>query len=252
MTSLAAGETFGEVAAGPAAGMTLSRHRPDHALPLHEHAGAYVCAVLAGGFHEHDPRGEAERGAGEIILHPAGQRHADTFGAHGALCLNLQIDPPCEPLARRAEPALARALTELAAEVAKGGQGDGLTAAGLKAEVLDRLVRPETRADLDCVARVLRALDEAPAADWTLEALAGIAGRHPTHLARAFRTRTGLTLGAYRRRRRLIDLCLDLRLGREPLSALAHDHGYADQAHMSRAFRAFSGATPAAYRRRAR
>lgn len=252
MTSLLAGETYGEVACGPVAGVTLSRHSPDHALPMHEHASAYVCAVLAGGFREQDPRGEAHRSAGQVIVHPAGQRHADAFGPRGALCLNLHIERAPDSLARAAGPDMARAIDELAAEVAKGGQGDRLAADSLRAEVLDLLTRPRVADDPTGVGRVLQALDDAPAADWSLGSLAAVAQRHPNHLARTFRTRMGVSLGAYRRRRRLIGLCLDLRLGTEPLSGLALDHGYADQAHMSREFRAFSGLSPSAYRRAAR
>lgn len=254
MSTLGHGQTFGQVAAGPAAGSTLSLHGAGHMLPDHEHACAYVCVVLSGGFRETGARGDAERRAGEIIVHPAGDRHADAFGPEGALCLNLHLatgEP--EPLARRAEPELASLICGLAAETARGEAGDRLEAEALSAEILGRLDGAAMRKDDDCcIDRVLRALDEAPAHDWSLSALAEVAGRHPTHLARAFRRRTGLTLGAWRRRRRLTRLCLDLRFGRSPLSELALEHGYADQAHMSREFRGFTGLTPAAWRNRAR
>lgn len=254
MSQLRYGQTFGEVAAGPAPGVTLSRHAGGQALPAHIHESAYVCLVLSGGFRESGGRGEAERLAGEVIVHPGGERHADAFGPDGALCLNLHLgDEEAQPLARRAEPGLAVAIQALAAETARGEAGDRLAAEALVAEIVHRLGRPEAQpADADCVDRVLRALDEAPARAWTLAALAEIAGRHPTHLARVFRRRTGVTLGAWRRRRRLTALTLDLRFGRAPLSELALDHGYADQAHMTREFRAFAGASPAAWRRQAR
>lgn len=254
MSMLDHGQTFGQVAAGPAAGTTLSLHAADQRLPDHEHASAYVCVVLAGGFRETGSRGDAERRAGEIIVHPMGDRHADAFGCEGALCLNLHLgQAEVAPLARRAEPELAIVIHQLAAETAKGLSGDLLSCEALTAEIVGRLTRPDTGdADPDCIGRVLRALDEAPGHDWSLTALAEIAGRHPTHLARAFRRRTGMTVGAYRRRRRLTALSLDLRLGRVSLAELALDHGYADQAHMTRDFRSFAGVSPAAWRRQAR
>jgi len=253
MAALHIGETFGQVISGCSGDVTLSRHGADEILPLHEHAQAYVCVVLAGTFAERDPRGQAQRKAGEVIGHPQGDRHADVFGPGGALCLNLYLDHDlAAAIARRAEPDLARSVNELAAEIAKGPFGDPLSAGALAAEILDRLHRPNADPDPDCVARVLEALDDAPEATWRLADLADIARRHPSHLARAFRRRTGLTLGAYRRRRRLVRLCLDLRLGRASLASLALDHGYADQAHMSREFRAFAGVSPNAYRRAAR
>jgi len=254
MAMLDYGETFGTVITGPASGATLSLHAPDGRLPAHEHAGAYVCVVLSGGFLETGRRADAERRAGEAIVHPCGERHADAFGAQGALCLNLHLgDAEAQPQSRRAEPELISAVHRLAAEIARGGKGDRLDVQALSAEIVDRLARPDPRgAACGGVERVLAALDEAPAHDWSLSALAEIAGRHPTHLARAFRRRTGMTLGAYRRRRRLTALSLDLRLGRGPLADLALEHGYADQAHMSREFRGFAGLSPAAWRRQAR
>jgi AraC family transcriptional regulator len=254
MSMLDHGQTFGQVAAGPSAAVTLSLHAPDQRLPDHEHACAYVCVVLSGGFREHGRGGDNERRAGEIIVHPAGDRHGDAFGAAGALCLNLHLGgAAAEPLSRRAGPELACLIQALAAETARGAAGDGLHADALAGEILACLSAPQDgRQDGCCVHRVLQALDQAPGADWSLEALAEIADRHPTHLARAFRRRTGLTLGAWRRRRRLTRLSLDLRLGRTPLAELALEHGYADQAHMSREFRSFAGVSPAAWRRAAR
>jgi AraC family transcriptional regulator len=252
MPQLIQGQTFGEIATGPVPGATLSRHFPDHQLPLHEHAGAYACIVLSGGFRERNARGESLRKAGDVILHPPCEKHADEFGSNGALCLNLQIaEESVQPVGRRADLDTIRTADELAAEIAKGMHGDGLAAEALIAELTGLLI-PCRPAATDCVARVLEALDEAPEEEWTLDALAKVADRHPTHLARAFRARTGLSVGAYRRRRRLTRLALDLKLGCVPLSTLALEHGYADQAHMSREFRAFAGLSPAAWRKLAR
>jgi AraC family transcriptional regulator len=253
MPSLVPGQTFGEIANGLAAGATLSRHSPDHRLPLHEHEGAYACIVLSGSFRERDAGSETVHRAGDVIVHPAGERHADDFGRSGALCLNLRIDATLvvNPGGRRADPVTIRAADELAAEIAKGEHGDRLVAEALVAELA--ALAPACRAPVaDCVARVLQALDDAPEEHWTLTALAQLAGRHPTHLARAFRARTGVSVGAYCRRRRLTRLALDLRMGCAPLSILALEHGYADQAHMSREFRAFAGVPPAIWRRLAR
>lgn len=252
MPSQASVQTFGEVAYGPVSGATLSRHAPNHRLRSHEHAAAYACIVLGGGFRERYARGEILHKAGDVILHPAGERHADDFGDVGALCLNLHLDEPVmAPLRQRADPCTIRTADELAAEIAMGRCGDSLVCESLIAE-LAGLVYMRSPPAADCVARVLRALHDAPDEEWTLDALAGLAGRHPTHLARAFRARMGVSLGAYRRRRRLTRLALDVRMGSAPLSQLAHEHGYADQAHMTRAFRAFAGVSPAAWRRLAR
>jgi len=159
---------------------------------------------------------------------------------------------PTEPLRRRSEPNLTATIQELAAETVKGDLGDRLTAEAAAAEIKhDLLAVGQNSQRTDCVSLVLEALDDAPEASWTLGALARIAGRHPTHLARAFRARTGMSIGAYRRRRRLIRLCMDLRTSTRGLSELALVHGYADQAHMTREVRRFTGMAPSAFGGRA-
>src|SRR5262245_22526504 len=136
MPPLGPGQTFGDVATGPAPGATLSVHTAGHRLPFHEHAGAYACVVLSGSFLERGAIGEAECRAGDIIVHPSGERHADDFGGGGALCLNLQLaELDTQPAARRADVSILRAADELAAEIAKGACGDRLVADSLIAEL---------------------------------------------------------------------------------------------------------------------
>lgn len=250
MSPLKFGETFGSVVEGPLPGVTLSAHPSNSYLPAHEHAAAYICVVLSGSFLE---RGCADRhhcGERTIVAHPPGERHSDIFGPEGALCLNVYMEfSPAEPFRRRSEPNLTAAIQELAAETVKGHLGDRLTAEGAAAEIKHvPWGLSQNSQGSDRVSMVLEALDDAPEAPWTLGELAMIAGRHPTHLARAFRARTGMSIGTYRRRRRAIRLCMDLRTSTRGLSELALLHGYADQAHMTREVRRFTGIAPSAFR----
>lgn len=253
MTTLAYGRTYGDVFEAPATRLkaTLSLH-PAHAdTPPHAHENDYVCLVLAGRFCERTAHGEAEWRAGDAVVHRGDETHQDRFGPEGARCLNLHAPDglAVEPGGRRCDPE-ARSLAEaLAAEIAVGGDGLGVEA--LTAELMARLFETEVEGldDGDWIGRVIEAIDAAPDRAWRLDELANIAGRHPTHLARAFRRRTGLSLGAWRRRRRVTELCLRLRRDETPLAELAADLGYADQAHMTREFRALSATAPGAWRR---
>jgi len=68
-------------------------------------------------------------------------------------------------------------------------------------------------------------------------------------LSRAFRTETGLTLSAYRRRLR-VSLTLErLAAGEQSLAGLAAEAGFADQAHMTRTLRRETDLTPGQLRR---
>jgi AraC family transcriptional regulator len=82
-----------------------------------------------------------------------------------------------------------------------------------------------------------------------LRDLAATAGVHPDHLARAFRLRFGVPVGAYVRRLRLDWAAGQLERGDVTLVHLALNAGFADQSHFTRAFKRHTGLTPAEYRR---
>ena len=97
--------------------------------------------------------------------------------------------------------------------------------------------------------RIVEAISEEPDRRWSLGELAGIADRHPVHVAQAFRARMGLSLGAFQRVRRLTSVSLALRTSSTPLAELAAAFGYCDQSHMTTEFRTAFGVSPGRYRR---
>jgi len=86
----------------------------------------------------------------------------------------------------------------------------------------------------------------------SLTELAAAVGRHPTHVARAFRREHGVTVAEYSRSLRLEWARTQLALGDTPLSRIAIDAGFSDQSHFTRAFRRHQGITPGRYRELAR
>ena len=252
MSVLQQGSTYGIQVTAPCGGAVLSLHAPEETLPWHEHSGAYVCVVMSGAFLESAGSRDARRRTGDIVLHPAGARHADRFGGDGGRCLNLHVsaDMIARPELRRATAGIRAAAGELSVQSALGHAGDRLTAETALAEILDVLFNAKSAETRAPVSRVLEALDDDPQRAWTLTDLACLSGRHPTHLARAFREATGVSIGEYRRRRRLVELALSLRCTRKSLADLAQAHGYADQAHMTREFHRVAGCAPGAWRRR--
>jgi AraC-like DNA-binding protein len=82
----------------------------------------------------------------------------------------------------------------------------------------------------------------------TLEALARELGTHPSHLVRVFRREYGLPPHRYVVGRRL-DRARRLLLDGLPISEVAAETGFHDQAHLTRHFRALLGTTPGAFRR---
>lgn len=83
----------------------------------------------------------------------------------------------------------------------------------------------------------------------SLEEIAGIAGVHPSHLARAFRQHTRSSIGEYQRKLRMEKACRELSTTDQPLIEIALALGYSDQSHFSTAFKRELGISPLRYRK---
>lgn len=92
------------------------------------------------------------------------------------------------------------------------------------------------------------AMHEAPAKDWTLDALADVAGMSRTVFANAFRDALGVTPGQYLQAWR-VGLAQQALLHGKPLKVVAGDVGYGSEAALSRAFKAQLGASPREWKR---
>lgn len=91
------------------------------------------------------------------------------------------------------------------------------------------------------------AMHEAPAKEWTLEELAGVAGMSRSVFATSFRDVLGMTPGQYLQGWRIALAQQALRAGK-PLKVVAASVGYGSEAALSRAFRAHSGVSPRAWK----
>jgi len=81
-------------------------------------------------------------------------------------------------------------------------------------------------------------------------ALAGQIGLSVSHFAHVFKETFGITPLAYVTRRR-IESALDMMIRtNDPLTRIAHIHGFCDQSHFSRTFRREIGISPQAWRQR--
>lgn len=250
---LAFGKTYGMVAARTACGhfLSLSHSTSRDRVPPHRHVNNYVCIVVAGGFVEHGGNAPRERPLGSFFVHRAGDIHHDEFGPFGATCLSVHFDatsscPHAEGVCSRSTRV---AVDQLAFELASNSPQE-LVLASLAAEIIGELhaIDSLTRDEGRWIDEIIEAISDEPARRWTLSELAGLARRHPVHVAKSFREKTGTSLGAFQRRRRLTQLSLALRTAKTPLALLAAEFGYCDQAHMNAEFRAAFGTSPGKFR----
>jgi AraC family transcriptional regulator len=100
------------------------------------------------------------------------------------------------------------------------------------------------------IAPVVRLIDGAPDAQWSVESLARHAGVSPYHFVRTFERATGVTPHQYVLRARLRLAAQRLADPHAKIVDIALDCGFNDVSNFNHAFRAEFGASPRAYRLR--
>jgi AraC family transcriptional regulator len=183
-----------------------------------------------------------------VILHAAGERHADRFGAGRTRCLDVHggaLDQSGHLAARRAATLATRIYREFR-------QPDGFSGAVIEALLLEVSVEAQRDRVGELTPAWLQHARTLIEGDFrgsvALGDLASELQVHPSHLARSFRRHYGRTVGELVRELR-VDFARRRLLDGMPLRAVAAEAGFADQSHMTRSFRRVTGVTPAAFRR---
>lgn len=233
-------------------------------MAAHSHEDSSFTVVLNGSYRENIRGRNLEHKPGAMLFYPAGEIHAQSFGPTGSRKLIFRPSATClefledgrVPLAQA--PFLAAAsVRELARRVALELQTSDFFSSMVIEGALLELVATfgreyEGGSKREAIPRWLKQcralLEEQPGSVVTHGSLASLAGKHPVHLARAFRKAYGETIGDCQRRLRLEKAESLLRRGRMPLSEVALECGFANQAHFSRSFKAAFGITPVQYR----
>jgi len=229
---------------------------PELRLRGHGHGGPHACLVLDGGFVERAGGRDHECSPGTVRISAAGTDHAISFGRSGGRCVIIHLPDQGTPSRSVAPhrfvdrgPAV-HAFRRLHRR-SRASAPPLLEIECLIHEVIAGLERTRARGRPPWLDRVRDYLHDA--SDPTgLDAIARVADCHPTHLARAFHTHFGLTVGEYLRRLRVERARAEVVAAPErSLATIAVAHGFADQAHMTRAFGRYLGHPPGAMRRAA-
>lgn len=191
---------------------------------------------------------------GTIMLRPGLETVSSCTGPDGLLQFSMLMSDDLGLRSMRRHPRAGMLLLRAHRAYSRADDTTLLTLESLAAEIravlaAERDVHRDSRAWLG---RTIERLRADPMATPTLDALAVDAGVHFTTLARGFRRTLRCTPGDYLRALRLELAAGRLARTTDPISAIAMEHGFADQSHFGRCFRAAYGEPPAAYRRRFR
>jgi AraC family transcriptional regulator len=237
----------------------------DLRLEGHAHERSCLAVLLEGGVDKAFGGRRLVVASGGAVTMPAHAWHVDRFSPAGARILVIEPDSgsevlaPCARLVRDVHlvgAGLGSQAWRLAGELAAHDQVSHLA---IEAGALElyagaaRIARPVngTRRPPAWLREVEERLRDIPPGQVTIAGLARDVGVHPIHLARVFRRYHGAAPAAYVRRLRLDWAARELIRSDTPLSVVASEAGFADQAHFTRAFKAATGLTPGRYRQAA-
>jgi AraC-like DNA-binding protein len=191
--------------------------------------------VLSGHYEEAGDSGRHRVQPGNVLLHEAFEAHLDRIPTFGAVVLNLPL--PAQHAFRSGvgkvdDPDAIVRLTE---------KGDSKAAALLLLST--QLRAPEFPDWPDELAALLAEDASINLSGWAEER--GISG---WNLSRSFAKVFGISPSGFRARARTRQAWRAIRTTGLPLSAIAADLGFADQAHMTRSLKTVTGRCPGAWR----
>jgi AraC family transcriptional regulator len=244
----------------------LADYAPNRVRPAHAHETLGISVVLRGTVEERAGTRTEIAGAASAVIKPSGTVHSNRFGPAGARLLAVELSPDRAAALFDEHGSLdqwrwtrvirtlgiaGRALVDLSANEPYGDEAAEHLVVELVA-ALDRDVRAQRGAPPPWLRLVRERLEEEFASPCRVRDLAALAGVHPVHLARRFRTEFGLSVLEYLRTVRVRSAVRELADADRPLSEVALGAGFADQSHLTRVLRATTGLTPRRYRELAR
>ena len=227
--------------------MSLRAYGEHTRLPPHTHVLPFATIVVNGGFREESAGNTVDCGTHDVIVHAPEARHRNQFAGRETRCLSVQGGSFRRTACLTSSAAAAIALKL----IGEFRHPDAFSPIVVDALMLELFVATERQSDtgaprwLEKVRAIIDAQFQEPL---TLAGLAEAVEVHPGHLARSFRQHFGTTIGDVLRDRRLTYARQRLQSD-DPLQAIAHDAGFADQSHFTRSFRRKTGMTPSVYRR---
>jgi AraC-like DNA-binding protein len=209
-------------------------------LPRHRHLRGYATVVLAGSFEESGYVGRIRATAGDVLIHPAMDCHANQMVSAGVKLIRLDWSDAS------GAGGLYR-LNEVDA-IARLAEKDVRAAALFLKEALNKGCPPSAgqRNDWpDLLAATLAQDDLTEIGEW-----AEASGLARETVSRGFAAAYGITPAVFRAELRTRAAWLRITQGLECLSGIAAETGFSDQAHMTRWIRRVTGAAPGAWRRK--
>jgi len=210
----------------------------DFSLPRHRHLRAYATVVLAGSFEESGYVGRIRATAGDVLVHPAMDCHANHMVSAGVKLIRLDWS----------DISGIGGLYHLdeVDELARTAEKDVIEAALLLKRTLQWKSMPSPGRRNDWPDLLLVALAEN--ASTGIGVWAEVNGLARETVSRGFAAAYGVAPSVLRAELRARAAWLRITSGTDSLCSIAADTGFADQAHMTRWVHRITGVPPAVWR----
>jgi AraC-like DNA-binding protein len=209
-------------------------------LPRHRHLAPYATVVLAGSFEESGYSGRIRAVAGDVLIHPTLDCHANQMISSGVKLIRLHwADLSGIGGLYRFEDV---------DEIARIAENDTHQAALFLQHTVRTRRRPSPGIRNDWPDLLLNTLTQNPSLP--LGTWAEMNGLARETVSRGFASAYGIAPTNFRAEFRARAAWLRITRGNDCLSRVAAETGFADQAHMSRWIRLITGASPDSWRRR--
>lgn len=243
--------------------LTETTHQPNQQLSRHHHELNNIAFVLSGSFTEVLDRRSIECQPQSLLIKPAGEAHANTYGRQGMRCLLIEVRQRQLELLDSWSHALNQVSHVRGGSLSMLGMRiyqefrlmDGATPLAIEGLMLEFIAGLSRQLNFRIGPKRPRWLERARdilEADFhdsiSLARVAEAVDVHPVHLARVFRKHFGCTPGEYVRHRRIDFACRELARSDTSLVEIALNAGFSHQAHFSRVFKAQTGLTPSEFR----
>jgi AraC-like DNA-binding protein len=208
-------------------------------LPRHRHLRAYATVVMAGCFEESGYVGRIRATAGDVLIHPSLDCHANQMISAGVKLIRLDW----------ADTSGIGGLYHLdeVDELARTAEKDVMEAARLLERALRKKSLPSPGRRNDWPDLLL--VDLAMNASTEIGVRAEVNGLARETVSRGFAAAYGIVPSVLRAELRARTAWLRVTRGSDCLCSIAADTGFADQAHMTRWIHRITGAPPAVWRR---
>lgn len=244
--------------------VTHARFPANTVIDAHTHDRPIFAVMLSGGFQSVIAHRRLECAPTTLWTEPAGEVHANYIGRAGARVIVVQPDPALsddfapfatllETVRNARQPLVASDARRIAGEIE---DPDTLTPMAIDALIFTMLATAVRSLSMRrrsepprWLLRVRESLHDRFRDRPSLFDLSMVAGVHPSHVAREFRTHYGVSIGEYVRRLRCEWAADRLLTTTESISEIAASAGYSDQSHFTRQCVRFLGVGPGQYRR---